>query len=245
MAVTAAAPGTPWLGPNGTPVTDVSGFAKVLDYVTIMNYDIWGPWSPTVGPNAPLDDSCAPKADQAGSAMSAVQAWKKAGMPLNKLVLGIPSYGHSYRVRKQNAYVNGVGGQLALYPKFDANAQPAGDKWDAPAGAKDPCNDKVSTQPGGIIQYWGMIFLGYIDQNGNPKPGKTYRFDTCSNTVCFLVRLFIVYLSVLSAIHIRSVEGNHGFLRRPSGESLPRNWDLANRHYSLCAPRVCLLNHRN
>lgn len=190
MAVTAAAAGTPWLGQNGNPVTDVTGFAKVLDYVTIMNYDIWGPWSSTVGPNAPLDDTCAPNADRAGSATSAVQAWKKAGMPLNKLVLGIPSYGHSYRVRKQNAYANGVGGQLALYPKFDANAQPAGDKWDAPAGGKDLCDNKVSTQPGGIIQYWGMISLGYIDQNGHPKPGKVYRFDTCSNTVCILVRSF-------------------------------------------------------
>jgi chitinase len=186
LAVTVAAGGSPWLGADGKPMANVSGFAKVLDYVAIMNYDIWGSWSPAVGPNAPLDDSCATKADQAGSALSAVHSWQNAGMPLNKLVLGVPASGHSYRVRKQNAIVNG---QLALYPKFDVNDQPAGDKWDGQPGETDVCGVK-STKPGGVIQYAGMISLGYIDNSGNPMPGRTYKFDTCSKTVRILVQLF-------------------------------------------------------
>lgn len=185
LAVTIAAGNSPWLGANGKPVTDVSGFAKVVDFITIMNYDIWGPWSPTVGPNAPLEDSCAPEADRAGSALSAVQAWEKAGLPLNKFTLGVPSYGHSFRVLKKNAYL--ANGQLALYPPFVANDQPAGDKWDSQPGGTDVCGAK-STQPGGVIQYWGMIQLGYINTNGNPEPGRSYRFDTCTNTVCFPVQ---------------------------------------------------------
>jgi chitinase len=44
-----------------------------------MNYDVWGSWSPDVGPNAPLDDSCAPV--QAGSATSALKAWTNAKFP--------------------------------------------------------------------------------------------------------------------------------------------------------------------
>jgi chitinase len=48
-----------------------------------MNYDIWGSWSTGIGPNAPLDDSCAPT--QAGSAKSAVAAWTGAKFPANQV----------------------------------------------------------------------------------------------------------------------------------------------------------------
>lgn len=47
-----------------------------------MNYDVWGSWDTGVGPNAPLEDSCAPI--QAGSADSAVKAWKAAGFPASQ-----------------------------------------------------------------------------------------------------------------------------------------------------------------
>jgi chitinase len=191
LAITAAAGSSPWLGANNSPIKDVSEFSKVLDYVAIMNYDIWGPWSPTVGPNAPLEDSCAPQAARVGSASSAVQVWTKAKMPLDKLVLGVPAYGHSYRVLARNAYSNG---KIALYPKFDASHQPAGDAWDGQPAGSDVCGVK-STQPGGIINYWGMISLGYIDNNGNPKTGRKYRFDTCSKTVCILVQFEVPDLS--------------------------------------------------
>lgn len=32
----------PFTGSNGSPLRDVSGFAKVIDWILIMNYDIWG-----------------------------------------------------------------------------------------------------------------------------------------------------------------------------------------------------------
>jgi hypothetical protein len=32
----------PFAGPDGNPMSDVSAFAKVLDWITIMNYDVWG-----------------------------------------------------------------------------------------------------------------------------------------------------------------------------------------------------------
>ena len=40
LFITAAVGSSPWIGPNGQPVTDMSGFADVLDYIAIMNYDI-------------------------------------------------------------------------------------------------------------------------------------------------------------------------------------------------------------
>lgn len=54
-------------------------------YSAIMNYDVWGSWSAGVGPNAPLDDSCAPT--KAGSAASAVKAWTDAKFPVDKVHL--------------------------------------------------------------------------------------------------------------------------------------------------------------
>jgi chitinase len=31
-----------FIGPDGSPITDVSAFAAVLDGVLVMNYDVWG-----------------------------------------------------------------------------------------------------------------------------------------------------------------------------------------------------------
>ena len=139
MILTAATSSLPWHGPDGTPLTDVSGFAKVLDYIAIMNYDIWGSWSAAVGPNAPLNDTCADAANQQGSAVSAVRAWHAAGIPLNQIVLGVASYGHSFAVNKTSAFVNGSTTELAAYPGFNATAFPTGDSWDDPAGLVDAC----------------------------------------------------------------------------------------------------------
>jgi len=201
LAITASAGSAPWLGMEGVPVPDVSGFAKVLDFVVIMNYDIWGPWSTGFGPNAPLDDTCAPGGAQMGSALSAVKAWTKSGMPVEKLVLGVPAYGHSYRVRKQDAFVEGSTTQIALYQRMDSKAQPAGAKWDSRPGDIDVCGVNATT-PGGIIQYWGMVELGYLDSLGYPKPGQIYKFDNCSKTVCVSCWHGVVSNFLFIAVHL-------------------------------------------
>ena len=94
-----------------------------------MNYDIWGSWSDTVGPNAPLNDSCVPSQYQQGSAVSAVKAWTAAGFPACEIILGVASYGHSFHVNSSN--VLDSSGNLKPYPPFDKSQQPAGDKWDS------------------------------------------------------------------------------------------------------------------
>lgn len=103
----------------------------------MMNYDVWGSWSSAVGPNSPLNDTCATLANQQGSAVSGVQAWTEAGMPPHKIVLGVASYGHSFSVTVQNAIKDG---QLVAYPPFNASNQPAGDAWDGQPGT-DVCGN--------------------------------------------------------------------------------------------------------
>ncbi|KAI0371354.1 glycoside hydrolase [Pilatotrama ljubarskyi] len=181
LTLSAAAGITPFNGPDGKPMADVSDFAKVLDYVAIMNYDVWGAWSDAVGPNAPLNDTCAQQADQQGSAVSAVKAWTDAGFPANQLVLGVASYGHSFKVSKDAAVSSGS--TLTPYPAFVASQQPLGDSWDAvaPAGV-DQCGNPSAGGPSGIFDFWGLIEGGFLTANGTAAEGIDYRFDACSQT---------------------------------------------------------------
>ncbi|KAK2466026.1 hypothetical protein APHAL10511_001668 [Amanita phalloides] len=176
LILTAATAIVPFYGANGSPSTNVAGFARVLDWITIMNYDIWGSWSPKVGPNAPLDDSCAPSADQVGSAASTVDKWHSAGMPLHQIVLGVAAYGHSYRVERAQAY---EGRSLALYPPFERGNQPAGDHWDGKPGV-DACGNPTGI--GGIVNFWGLVWMGYLKHDGTPHKEIAHMFDNCSKT---------------------------------------------------------------
>jgi chitinase len=124
-----------------------------------------------------LDDSCA--ASPHGSAKSAIKAWTGAGFPIHKIVLGVPSFGHSYHVDPSKAY--DASGKLKPYVPFDKALQPSGDKWDAKGGGVDGCGNQIL--PGGIFQFWGMIENGFLDKNGNHAKGIDYVFDQCSQTV--------------------------------------------------------------
>ncbi|KAF9503024.1 glycoside hydrolase family 18 protein [Hydnum rufescens UP504] len=169
----------PFLNLSGTPSSDVSQFAKYLDYIEVMNYDVWGSWSQTAGPNAPLNDSCVAKPDQAvGSAVSAVAAWTKAGIPAHQIVLGVAAYGHSFAVKKADALGSGKT-LLTSFPPFNASAQPSGDKWDDAAGPDICGNDQPK---GGIFNFWGLVDGGFLTKTGAVAPGIKYRFDSCSQT---------------------------------------------------------------
>jgi len=176
LILTAAAPITPWLDPNDKP-SDISPFAELLDYIAIMNYDLWGSWSPAVGPNAAINDTCAPPQYQQGSAVSAVQAWTSAGLPKNRLVLGVGSYGHSFLVNESVALMEQ--GKIAAYPQFEPE-QPRGDSSDGGPGV-DVCGAETGWE--GIFNFWGLVEGKFLDEKGQPLQGIHYRYDECSQTV--------------------------------------------------------------
>jgi len=132
-----------------------------------------------VGPNAPLNDTCAAPANQQGSVVSGVKAWNDAGMPLNKIVLGIASYGHSFSVIASDAFVSDMT-TLAAYPAFNASNQPLGDAWDSTRGA-DVC--VVYEGPSGAFNFWGLVDSGFLTDDGVPVGSIYYRYDECSQTV--------------------------------------------------------------
>ena len=120
--ITAAVQTTPFAGVDGQPLNDVRAFAGVLDWVVLMNYDVWGGASvwhlPTLpfhliwleassnpGPNAPLDDNaCRNSSQPTANAKAAVEAWEAAGFPPDQLVLGLPSYGYISRSSATHLY---------------------------------------------------------------------------------------------------------------------------------------------
>lgn len=190
----------PWDDANSTPLTDVSAYAKVLDQIgqprrflvlfplayinlipEIMNYDVYGSFSTVTGPNSPLNDSCVPTADQQGSAVTAVNAWTKAGFPANKIVLGVAAYGHSFTVAPSAAL---TGNTLNIYTAFDKYNIPNGDSWSPPTTAPDECgNPPVGNGNSGLFNFWGMIDNGFLNQNGTVAAGMNSLFDECSQTV--------------------------------------------------------------
>ncbi|KAI8356952.1 glycoside hydrolase superfamily, partial [Mortierella sp. GBAus27b] len=92
--LTAAVRVQPFDGADGKPLGDVSAFAQYYDWISIMAYDIMGSWSATTGPNAPLYNGPAGKADPFSVAQS-IDAWVNAKFPANKLVVGTAFYGRS------------------------------------------------------------------------------------------------------------------------------------------------------
>ncbi|ORY00041.1 glycoside hydrolase [Basidiobolus meristosporus CBS 931.73] len=88
--VTLAVRQEPFDGPDG-PMKDVYEFGRVVDYVGIMAYDVFGSEVPTTGPNAPLHS--VPGQNPPLSVSQAGNAWNKAGIPREKIVLGVPFYG--------------------------------------------------------------------------------------------------------------------------------------------------------
>ena len=183
---------------TGHPISDASGFAKQLNWIEVMNYDVFGPsFSTVTGPNAPLDDSCSPYPE--GSAMSAVKAWTKAGFPANQIVLGVPSYGHSFSVPRSTAVSSS--NQLQIYTSFDKDNTPQGDAWDyVPPGSVDQCGQPEG--PNGIFNFWALVGYGYLNSDGSVASGMLSTFDQCSQTVSTIrfvaLKVFQLFSSFLA-----------------------------------------------
>ena len=80
--------------------TEVDKFQNYLDYVNLMTYDIHGPWDTYSDFNSPLYNNGDESYQYKISIDSSVKAWLNAGLPAEKLVVGIPFYGYTYNVSK-------------------------------------------------------------------------------------------------------------------------------------------------
>ncbi|KAL4260222.1 glycosyl hydrolase 18 family protein [Pleurotus pulmonarius] len=99
--ISAATQSFPFATPEGLPMTNVTEFAAELDWITLMNYDVWGASADNPGPNAPFFNSCGNSTQPEASALAGFTAWTAAGFPASKIVLGVPSYGYISRSNAQ------------------------------------------------------------------------------------------------------------------------------------------------
>jgi len=74
---------------------DMGAVALYVDQVGIMNYDYAGPWSKITGLVAPLYSSPGDP-QKAGDVDSTIRGYQRAGVPVSKILLGLPFYAYSW-----------------------------------------------------------------------------------------------------------------------------------------------------
>jgi chitinase len=173
-----------------TNTSTIAQFATALDWLVPMVYDLswnWTAGSPRIQralPSAPLDDSCFASTPGVtgtgltgrGSARSAVEAWVSAGFPRAKMLLGVPSYGHSFNVNASEAFLASSAfnpqALLTPYPPYDTLNHTVGDKWDGTGGI-DQCGKYEG--PGGVWYFTGLVAAGLLLANGSAAEGVPYQ----------------------------------------------------------------------
>lgn len=88
-------------GPSTIANMPASDMHAHLDWINLMTYDFHGGWSPMTNFHAPLaasstDPSPDPATRDHLNVQSAVQAYRNAGVPADKLVVGVPFYGRGW-----------------------------------------------------------------------------------------------------------------------------------------------------
>ncbi|MBW0460451.1 hypothetical protein O181_000166 [Austropuccinia psidii MF-1] len=163
---------------------DVSGFGKVLDFVTIMAYDTYVPSAFKVaGPNAPLFDTCS-EPTQKFSVAQAIELWTHTGFPAKKLVLGFPAYAYGYTLNNSElkpTTFSGNPNQSSLFFQPAVGVAPPAGKTAGTAEGKDLCgNPNVA---GGQWLFRELIETGKLSKNGQKGAGGYERYyDSCTST---------------------------------------------------------------
>lgn len=70
---------------------DFAAVANLVDHIGLMNYDYSGPWRKETGFHAPL------YSEHGGNADATVREYENEGVPAEKLLLGVPFYGYSWK----------------------------------------------------------------------------------------------------------------------------------------------------
>ena len=84
------------VGPGNIRNFDLLGIALTVDWINLMAYDFHGTWEKSTNFNAPLFGTPNDPADSGLNVDAAVQAYIFAAVPPQKLVLGVPFYGHGW-----------------------------------------------------------------------------------------------------------------------------------------------------
>jgi GH18 family chitinase len=84
-------------GPGMDQRYERSEIVQYLDWINVMAYDLHGPWDKTTNFNAPLYQSTNDPGDSSLNVDAVMQDYLSSGIPADKLVLGVPFYGHGWK----------------------------------------------------------------------------------------------------------------------------------------------------
>jgi chitinase len=90
--LTVALPG----GPGMDQRFERDQIVQYLDWVNLMTYDLHGTWSPQTNFNSPLYQDTNDPGDSSLNVDAVVQDYLGAGIPADKIVMGVPFYGYAW-----------------------------------------------------------------------------------------------------------------------------------------------------
>nr|BAM67140.1 chitinase [Paenibacillus sp. FPU-7] len=132
--------------------TEIDKIAQIVDWINIMTYDFHGDWEKRTNNNAPLyADTRDPDLDKKFYTDGAIQIYKNAGVPGNKLTLGLPFYGRGWTNCAPGAAGDGLYQECT--PDWNGNYVPRG-TWDT-----------FETGNSGFFDY-GDLGGNYVNKNG-------------------------------------------------------------------------------
>ncbi|KAJ1850771.1 hypothetical protein LPJ73_003291, partial [Coemansia sp. RSA 2703] len=180
--ITLAVRAQPFDTPSG-PSSDVGEFAKYVDYINIMAYDINGPWNSETGPNAPFNYEQGKGTPL--SFVSAIDAWMSAGIPAKQLVAGLGFYGRSTTTLQDMTRNSGNQYQPQQHDV------PLGDSEDAPW--YDACAG--STSASGTWQWKNLRSQGVLTGPNTAAAPWVRQWDSVTQTPWLFNPTSKIYLS--------------------------------------------------
>ncbi|WAQ86097.1 hypothetical protein PtA15_6A727 [Puccinia triticina] len=163
---------------------DVSAYAKVVNFFTIMAYDVYVPsLSKVAGPNAPLYSSCSERT-QRYSVAQAIKQWKSTGVPAHQILLGMPAYGYGYTLKRSKIvpshFADTPGLTSQLFQPREMTTPPAGQTAGEATGV-DVCG--TPNVAGGSWLFKELSETGKLSRNQKQGLGGYQRhYDNCTHT---------------------------------------------------------------
>ncbi|KAI9288862.1 glycosyl hydrolases family 18-domain-containing protein [Umbelopsis sp. AD052] len=197
---------------NGSILSDMSAYAKVVTRFNLMLYDINGAWNTVTGPNAPFNYL---SGSDPFSFVQAITDWKAAKVPASQLVAGMAYYGRSSTALEDMTI---TGKQV----QAQSTVVPQGDSTDA--YWQDPY---CSADPGGLSGQWqwkNMRSQGLLTTPTTAASPWVRYFDNVTQTPWLFNPNTKVYLSYDDPTSI-AVKVNYAVCQGLAGAMV---WDVSN-----------------
>jgi chitinase len=192
ITLSIAAPASFWYL-KGFPIKDM---AAVVDYIVYMTYDLHGQWdyaNEFSNPGCP-DGNCLRSHVNVTETILALSMITKAGVPSNKIITGVSSYGRSFKMTTA-----GCTGPMCTFTGPDSGAMPG--RCTATAGyiSNSEIKEIIATNPSAqtfidgtwsnILVYNDTEWVAYLDDDAKITRTNLYKAYNMGGTVDWAIDL--------------------------------------------------------